>query len=343
MYDPGTLYTDPILTNFAIGFKDQRLYGLDLAPETPVNTQSGRYRVFDRSDWLIHKSRREPGTHANEVGARKYSEDTFSTQEHSLQSPVYDEERQQLNSLGGLANAAFGGALQIDPERDALNYVMRSILLEQEQKVANAFRNLANYTSNHKVTLTSGGTGTQWSNYATVSAGVYYSNPITDIRTAVQRIYLDTGQYPTDMIIPWDAVGIIERHPSVTTQFQYFSLVGEGAWKQLLQIPDGQDFTVTVVDSRYNSADNIDLAESIASLWGQDVWLGVVDDTMGMDVVTFAKTFAQIYPNGVTRPVDRWREIGRKTDLVRFSYKYDIKITSPTAGYLFKTAVAAIP
>src|SRR5688500_1646589 len=101
MYDPGTLYSDPILTDFSVGYAEQEFYAERLAPQTPVNTQSGRYRVFDRSSWLIYPDRREPGTVANEIRGAKWSEDTFFTKEHSLQAPVYDEEDQQLSSQGG--------------------------------------------------------------------------------------------------------------------------------------------------------------------------------------------------------------------------------------------------
>src|SRR5512134_2209568 len=105
MYDPGTLYVDPILTDFSVGYEDQTLFGERIMPLTPVRTQSGKYRVFDRSSWLIYPDRREPGTVANEIRGAKWSEDTFFTKEHSLQAPVHDEEDQQLNSLGGFANA----------------------------------------------------------------------------------------------------------------------------------------------------------------------------------------------------------------------------------------------
>lgn len=343
MYDPGQLYVDPILTNFSVGWADQTLYGLRLFPETPVRTQSGRYRVFDRSNWLIHRSRREPGTVANEVGAKKWSEDTFKTQEHSLQSPIYDEERQELNSQGGLANAVFGGDLQIDPEMDAVDYITGSIMREHEQKVATTIRNAANYAANHKLTLAG---NTKWSDYTFVTAGDPYSvvsNPVANIKLAIQRIYLDTGRFPNTMIIPFDAVGIIENHPRVVGRYQYTNLYDPLAWKTILGIPEATQLNVFVVDSKYNSADNVDLAESITGFWGQDVWIGIVDDTPGMETMTFGKTFAQIYDDGSTRPSDRWREEDRKADLVRTSFKYDLKIVSALAGYLFTNAVAAIP
>lgn len=332
MYDPGTLYSDPILTNFSVGYQDEALYGERIMPVTPVNTQSGRYRVFDRSNWIVFNSRREPGTVANEILGGKWSEDTFKTQEHSLQAPVLDEERQQLNSQGGLANAVFGGALSLDPELDATALVTRSLLLEHELKVSGLIRNAANYAVSNKVTLAG---AQQWDDYTNGVTST--SNPVSVIQTAMRAIYAGTGRYPNTLAIPALGQSYIENHPRIVDRFKNFSLTEPGAFKALT----GFDGTILGVDSMYNTADNIDAAESIASFWGKDVWLGIVDPTPGQKTFTFGKTFAQIYPDGSTRPVDRWREEPRKADLVRGSYKYDTKIVSALAGYLITTAFSA--
>jgi hypothetical protein len=347
MYDPSGLYIDPILTNFSVGWTDENLYALRLAPETPVRTKSGRYRVFDRSNWLIYRSRREPGTSANRIGARRWSEDVFNTQEHSLAAEIYDEERQQLQSQGGLANAVFGGDLQIDPEADATEDVTRSIMLELELKVSTLFRDTTQYPSNHVATLTSGGTGTRWSNYAEATPGnpdTAYSDPVANLRTAFQRVYLDTGRWPNTITIPFDAVGIVENHPRVVRRFQNFALTSPAAWQQLMGLdPEATaNLNIFVVDSKFNNADNIDEAENIVSFWGQDVWIGLVDPQPGQKTFTFAKTFAQIYPDGTLRPTENYRDEDRKTDIVRTSYNYDQKIVAGAAGYIIKTAVAAV-
>jgi hypothetical protein len=281
------------------------------------------------------------------VGARKWSEDNFKTQEHSLAAEIYDEERQELVSQGGLADPVFGGALEIDPEQDATTYITRSIMLEHELKVANLFRNVANYPPNHSVTYTTGSTGTQWSNYNEATTGepsTAYSDPVSDLRKAMQRIFLDTGRWPNTFIIPFDAVGVIENHPRLVARFQYTAVTDPQAWKQLLGLPPEATagLNIFVVDSKYNASDNIDEVENIQSFWGQDAWLGLVDPQPGQKTKTFAKTFAQIYPDGSTRPTDRWREEERKTDLIRTSYKYDVKVISGTAGYLFKGVVASV-
>lgn len=335
MYDPSGLYFDPILTGFSTGYQPQALIGEKLFPLTTVGTPSGRYRVFDRSHWLIYPDTRAPGTVANEVVGRKWSEDTFRTREHALQSPVYDEEREYLTSQGGLADATFGGDLQIEPERDAIDTVMTSILLKHEKLVADTIRNAANYAGNHTVTLAG---ASKWSDYTGGVAST--SDPVANLKTAVMRIRLDTGRWPNTVVFPFDAIGVVEGHPRVVDRFKNFALTNAEAWKQLLNVPAPENFYIA--DSMINTADNIDAAEVITSLWGQDVWVGLVDPVPGQRTKTFGKTFQFPYAGSGTRPTEKWREEPRKADLVRVSWRYDTKIVSAAAGYLIKDAVAAL-
>jgi hypothetical protein len=332
VYDPSALYVDPILTNFSVGYEDQRLFGWSFLPETPVNTQSGRYRVFDRSSWVIYPSRREPGTVANEVRGGKWAEDTFFTKEHSLQAPVHDEERQELTSQGGLADPVFGGALQIDPERDATELVTGAILREHEKKVSDLVRNTANYAAGHFVTLAG---AQQWDDYTGGEAST--SDPVGAILAGLRKVQNATGRPANTLAIPSEGMSYIENHPRVVARFKNFRLTQPDAF----QLLTGFEGTILSVDSRYNAADNIDAAESITSFWGKDVWVGIVDPTPGQRTRTFGKTFAQLYPDGSVRPTERWREEPRKSDLVRTNYKYDLKVVSNVAGYIIKTAFSA--
>lgn len=337
MYDPGTLYLDPILTNFSVGFKDQTLWADQIMPITPVRTPSGKYNVFDRTSWLIFEDRRAPGTVANEVAGYKWSTDTFDTVEHSLQTPVLDEERQNLISMGGLANPAFGGALQLDPEMDATELVTRSILLGQEFAVSQLIRNTANYAASNKITLS--GTS-QFDNWTYGTAGIpetVVSDPVSVIMAGMRAVWTATRRWPNVMVVPAPGMTYIENHPRIVKRFQNFSLTQDGAFQALT----GFQGKIIAADSVYNAAQNIDAAEVNTSFWGKDIWLGIVDPTPGLKVKTFGKTFAQIYPDGSIRPTDRWREEPRKADLVRTSMKYDLKIVSAVAGYLITNAFAA--
>lgn len=337
MYDPGQLYVDPILTNFSVGYDSQTLYGVQIMPITPVRTQSGKYRVFDRSNWVIFEDRREPGAVANEVMGGKWSTDTFLTQEHSLQVPVWVEEEQELTSMGGLADATFGGTLQINPEVDATELVTRAILLKHEKKVADLIRNTATYPGGSTVTLAG---SQQWDDYTMVTAGIpttIVSDPVLDIMKGMRKIYQLTGRWPNTLVIPTMGVSFIENHPRIVARFSNFALTDPEAFRKIT----GFQGRILLVDSVYNAANNIDATESITSLWGKDVWLGIVDPTPGLRTRTFGKTFSQIYPDGTIRPVDRWYENPRKATIIRASQKYDLKVVSSSAGYLIKTAFSA--
>ena len=330
MYDPGQLYIDPILTGFSTGYQDQTLYGEKVFPVTPVNTQSGKYLTFDRSNWMIFASRREPGSVANEVRGGKWSSDNFSTQEHSLQASVADEEVQQYTSLGGLANPWAGGGVGIDPHRDATELITRALLLEQELKATTKLRDPATYTG--------GASGTH---VVTGASGTYWDDEDSDIigmvRAGIRQIQIDIRLTPNTMLVPRFGAGFLETNSDMIDRFKYFALTQPDAFRLLT----GFDGQIVFVDSVYNAADNVDVAEDITSFWGKDVWIGYVDPTPGQKTRTFAKTFAQIYPDGSIRPTDRWREEPRKSDIVRTSYKYDIKVITPDAGYLIQNAFSS--
>lgn len=327
MYDPGTLYVDPLLTDFSVGYAPPTFVGLRMLPEVAVNTQSAQYRVFDRSSRVRFYSRREPGTVANEVRGGRWSSDSFKTVEHSLQAAVADEENQQLTSQGGLANATFGGALQINPERDATRLINDSLLLEHEIAVAALLRNTATYPAGHSVTLL---TADQWDNY-----GGATSNPMDIIRAAILKIQSKIGVPPNRMLMGALGVSWLENHPDIVARFSNFTLTNPDAFRLLTGF-DGE--FVLVGDDQYNDDDIQEATTTLVSAWGKDVILAYVNPTVELDDLSFGKTFAQRYPDGTTRPTDRWREEGRKSDLVRTSWKYDLKITSSIAGYVIKDA-----
>jgi hypothetical protein len=330
MYDPAGLYVEPILTGFSVGYKDPVLVGDRVMPEVPVDTQSATYRKFDRSKRVIFPSRREPGAVANEVRGGRWSTDRFRTVEHSLQAAVADEERQQLNSQGGLNNPTFGGALQLDPDEDAANLVMSSLLLERELAIATLVRNTATYPAGNTVTLA---LADQWDNYAGAT-----SNPIDIIRAAINKIASLVGTPPNRMLIHQLGVTYLENHPDVVARFSNFNLTDDNAFRELTGF-DGEFILVT--DDKYNTNDIEEATETLAEIWGKDVWIGYQLDEPGLLDLTFGKTFVQRYDSGETRATEQWREEWRKSDLVRTSYKWDLKVTNSSAGYLIKTAFGA--
>jgi hypothetical protein len=140
------------------------------------------------------------------------------------------------------------------------------------------------------------------------------------------------------MLIHSNGLSWLENHPDIVARFSYFSLTDPAAFRLLTGF-EGQ--MVVVGDDWYNDNDIQEANESLTSVWGKDVILAYVEPNLELNDLSFGKTFAQLYPDGSTKPTDRWREEGRKRDLVRTSWKWDIKVTSSAAGYLIKDAFGA--
>lgn len=335
-YDPWAIYQDAFLTNFSVGFRDQTLIGDQLAPTTEVYLPSGKYRVYDRSAWVMFPDGRDPGTVANEVRGAKWSQDVFTVHEHSLQVAVTDEERQVY--ANALQNAQANIYAQINPEQDAVNLITRATLLRHEQQVSSIARNVANYPSGNKTTLL--GTS-MWDDF-TLAGGALsewqtVSDPVNDVLAGRRAIYRQIRREPNLMIIPWNTWTYLLQHPRIVRRFVYFEMGPDPAAFARLS---GFMGNIVIAESVYNSADNIDATQNVTTFWGNDVILAYVDNAPGQNTQTFMKTFAFPYPDGNVRTVDRWREEPRKSDLIRVSQRYDCKIVSPAAGYLIQNTVS---
>jgi hypothetical protein len=136
--------------------------------------------------------------------------------------------------------------------------------------------------------------------------------------------------------MPRLGVSILENHPDVVARFSNFNLTDPDAFRELT----GFEGEILLSDVTYNVADNIDAAESLSSMWGKDVFIGFVNPAMQRRDLSFGKTF--FWPPGGQgsdlQPTERWREEGRKSDLVRTTWQYDLKITNSSAGYLIVDA-----
>jgi len=153
----------------------------------------------------------------------------------------------------------------------------------------------------------------------------------------MRAVYSATLRWPNVIAIPTQGLSYIEQHPRIVDRFKYFSLTSDDAFQAIT----GFQGQVILLDSTYNAAQNLDATLNLQWFWGKDVWIGIVDPTLGQNVMTFGKTFAQVYPDGTTRPTERWREESRKADLIRTNFKYDLKIVAAGAGYLIKNAFSA--
>jgi len=338
VYSPtgsGNIHYDQFLTNVSLEYTQNTAWVCpQLFPTVQVRKQSDKYYVFGRETWVPETSDyRAPGTEANEIPGRTVSTDTYYAQEHALQVPVVDEERENTDS-------------PFNPDRDGTELVTNKVLLGRELAMYNFVIDATKYAAGNTVTIS--GTN-QWNDYTN-------SDPIPVFRTAFRRFQATIGLQPNVAVIPWLVLSVLEDHPKLITRIQYtdrailtpeivgalLGLPGKvivpgmlaGAQVQTGQTYSGNGFNVTV-----------------SYLWGKHVLLAYVPPRPGLRTPAFAYEFNWSY-NGSAQAVDRWREEKRKADLLRMSRRYDLKmvgveITTGSAdlgksitGYLMLNVIA---
>jgi hypothetical protein len=323
VYNPtgaGSVHVDVVLTNISIAWPNAGLVGEQLFPSVVVQKQTDKYYIFGREAWLPESGDfRAPGDEANEIAGLSVSTDQYYAQEHALQIAVTDEERANADA-------------PLSPDRDATELVTSRVLLGREVAMQVLATTAANYASTNTVTLS--GTS-QWSDYVN-------SDPIHDLRTGKtaihNRIYLD----PSKGVLPYQVMVVLEDHPDFLERIKYSERAIFSAELLAAVLGFGQ---VIVPGVGINSAHE-GQATSLGYLWGKDVVLAYVPDRPGMKIPAYGYEFqwgAQF--------VDRWREEKRKSDLLRVSRRYDLKLPAQgdagtgdagksIAGYVIKAAVA---
>lgn len=319
----GNVHIDQVLTNISIGWGNQGLVADQLFPPVTVRKQSDKYYTFGREAWLPEAGDyRAPGTEANEIPGLQLSLDTYYAEEHSLQVAVTDEERENADS-------------PLSPDRDGTELVTSKILLGREKAMKDLATDSTQYAADMTVTLS--GTA-QWNDYAN-------SDPIGDIKDGRHAMHANMFLEPNVAVIPYQVMSQLEDHPDFIERIKYSerAILTPELIAAVVGIPK-------VIVPGTGIASDASLVPGY--LWGKDVLLAYVPNRPGMRVPAFGYEFVWGYGGGQNQVVDRWREERRKSDLIRCSRRYDIKMVGRennandanngkvVAGYLIKAAVA---
>jgi hypothetical protein len=325
----GQTHIDAVLTQISIGWPNNGMVGEQLFPVVNVKKQADKYYIFGREAWLPETSDyRAPGTEANEIPGYTVSLDTYYCQEHALQMAIPDEEREQVDSA-------------FTPDRDATELLTSKILLSREVKMQTLVTTAANYATGLSVTLSAG--TTCWDAYAT-------SDPIGVWRTSVRAVNAKVFMDPNVAVIPYQVMSVLEDHPDIIERIKY----SERAilTPELIAAVFGME-KVIVPGLGIGTGGVGALGNAIVPgyLWGKDVVMAWVPQRPGLRTPAFAYEFTWNY-GGQAQIVDRWREDKRKSDLIRTSRRYDLKMVGneinpasgdfgkSVTGYLIKQAIS---
>jgi hypothetical protein len=320
----GNVHIDEVLTNISVGWSNEALVGERLFPVVQVRKQSDKYYTFGREAWLPESGDyRAPGTEANEIPGLAVSLDTYYAQEHALQIPVTDEERENADS-------------PLSPDRDGTELVTSKIMLGREKAMSDLVRDASQYATDMTVDL-SAGTDTQWDEAN--------GDPIADIKDGRHAMHANVFMEPNTAIIPYQVMSVLEDHPDFIERIKYSerAILTPELIAAVVGLPN-------IIVPGTGIATSASLIPSY--LWGKDVILAWVPPRPGLRIPAFGYEFVWGYGGGRAMATDRWREEKRKSDIIRTSRRYDLKLVGRennandpnngkvVTGYLIKNAVS---
>lgn len=324
VYDPlgqNNVHIDQVLTNISLGYPNNGLVGNALFPEVRVRKQSDLYYEFGREAWLPEDDERAPGSRTVEIPGLEVSTNPYFCREYALQIAIPDEERENADT-------------PLAPDRDGTELVTSKIMLRREQRMFDLVTAVANYHTGHSTTLS--GTS-QWSDFAN-------STPIVDLKTGLRQVHSALFMEPNTAIIPYEVMSQLEDHPDFIERIKY-SQPGVITADIIASVVGLQ--RIIVPGLGYDSSGNPGATPTLSYLWGKHVVLAWVPGRAGLKTPSFAYEFVWRYSGGQSQVAERWRNNERKSDIVRVSRRYDLRMVAvdsgtggSIAGYLIRDAVA---
>lgn len=295
------LHVDRLLSEISIKYQPSEYIAQSVFPELMVEKDSDRYRVYVRN-FRIPETKRD-----DKALAREHSFDvtnnSYLVEKHALKDFVSDDQSRNYDIA----------SLRADVTEELTNVILRSM----EKKVADLF------------------TTTNWSLNVSLaaanafSANTTVSNPIPVVDTGASTIIQNSGFAPTFGILPRDGFVAVKNHVSVLDRTKYTS--SEISKSMIQGLFDLQEL---LVPNASQDTSALGLAESITSIWGDNMFLGYKPSRPSPLKPSSGYIFRVNAPM-----VKRWREEERESEAIEVQMKYVPKIVASLSGYLIRDII----
>jgi hypothetical protein len=327
------VHTPAFLQNVSLGFEmpDINLIADRVSPRVPVNKQSNKYRVWGRNMLQVHESRWAPGTIPNAIEMR-WSEDTYFAELRKLRTLLLDTERRNSDS-------------DIQLETMATELVTGALKISREKRVADLFTTAANYSAGNKITKAG---GSEWDQSAVAST----DQPLQDLFQLIRAVVL-AAMVPASslsVIIPepvyltaiWKNAAILDRikysERGIVTYDLLAALLGV---KEVIPAPA----MFTGGNAPETADSDVITAYQPAYLWGDTVWVGLINGSRTDRVPTFSRSFNwREESGGQDRQIRQYRceDEGREADWTEAKEAIGEKIVFADAGGIIVNTLSTI-
>ena len=304
------LVVNPMLTNFALGYKNAAYVSEKIFPVTKVSSPYGKVRKWGIEDFRNYTTIRNARGNDNVIDNNNLTNIEYLCQEHTLTTRL--DVPLEIN----IAKSASDG---LDLERAAVNQVRNNLLLSREYDELTYAQNGSNYGANNKVT------------YADNYLNEPDVNPITEILKYMDQLQTSMlGKRPNKIVMNSKIYNTIRNHQKVRA-YAVNNTPGDAVpTKSFLEDLLGVN-EIILADATY-TADGT----TFSNVWVNNILLlntalefnnGILDPTFGLTIVSKEPV------------VDEYYDFGGKIKNIRITEEYDFKITMPDAAFLMITPI----
>lgn len=281
--------------------------GLRLAPIFKTGEQAAFYYVFDRENFLNipRLAARAPATPYGRT-TMKLSDAAYACRNYGHEVPVADEERAKY-------------AVAFDADQAAIRRNAHIILFNHEVRVKTLFD--SNGVPNSGVTV-------KWDDFADAD-----SDPVGDVKAAKRVIAINCGIEPNTLAMPKLVYDKLTDHPKLKAF--YTNTDGPLTREQIRKAFEVDSLEIA---GAVENVANEGQALNPAYLWGDNVYLAVVNPSQDMQAPNAARTFQWNVAGGsgggeIGSLVESYREDNVDADIHRIKHHTDEKLTGAEMSY----------
>lgn len=322
----GDVHVNRPLTNFSQMYMQSQdaFVGLNAFPNLPVDKQSDLYYVFNQDDFYRDEAQERADATESAGSGFTLSTTPYFAKVYAFHKDVTDRQRANQDD-----------PIQLD--QSATRYVTLKLMIRRERV----------FTAQYFAT---GLWGTDFAGVASAPSGNQFiqwdqsaSDPISDVRKALQTVQKNTGYRPNKMLIARTVYDALVDNDAVLARINGGATVDVPAkvLKGLLAALFELD-QIFIMDSVVNTA-NIGATAVTGFVAGKNCLVYYAPDTVGLEEPTAGVQFSWkglmgSTPNGMR--IKRFREERLEADRVEGQMSMDYKLTGKPLGYFFSAAVA---
>lgn len=305
-----TRLTDPVLTQFALGYKNEEFVGETLLPIAETPKEGARLPRFGKAAFVVESDERELHASSNVITPVKVTQDMVALTEKDLAYPIDYRE-------GKEADFAY--------ERYAVSVIGEKMALNREKRIATLVNNEDAYSSSNKVVLS--GTS-QFSHKDSDILGVF-----DDGFEAVRKAGVGAVN---SIVIPANVWKAIKSHEQILDWLKRHKLtrLTPQLFADMLSEED-QSITVKIGRATYRAT--IDSTDT--SIWADNIVMAHVPKPTDGKHFMYNPSFGYTFRREGAQVVDKYDKEGGKVYFVRETDINKEYLLMPEAGFLIKAAV----